>query len=182
MVRALISNLEIPGSIPPACHWMDLSSVAPNSNPTRFLKPLPNKNCRFIKVSVIFRQNKPSESNDHTTQPRDLARTCTFTQPITRGVAAMGRCFGLVGPHQQAHSPRSHTKSSTPPLISEENPKVSLNPSPICIHMGLGFKATFGPICIHMGAVVGTVQQSRQCVRRYGSPEEIACDNKKCHN
>ena len=28
-------NPEVPGSNPPPCHWMDLSSVAPNSTPTR---------------------------------------------------------------------------------------------------------------------------------------------------
>ena len=26
---------EVPGSGPPPCHWMDLSSVAPNSTPRR---------------------------------------------------------------------------------------------------------------------------------------------------
>ena len=28
---------EVPGSSPPPCHWMDLSSVAPNSTPARFV-------------------------------------------------------------------------------------------------------------------------------------------------
>ena len=27
-------NPEVPGSSPPPCHWMDLSSVAPNSTPS----------------------------------------------------------------------------------------------------------------------------------------------------
>ena len=33
-----------------------------------------------------------------------------------------------------------------------------------------------------MGVVAGTVQLSRQCVRRCGSHKEIACDDKKCQN
>ena len=30
-------NPEVPGSNPPPFHWMDLSSVAPNSTPPRFV-------------------------------------------------------------------------------------------------------------------------------------------------
>ena len=30
-------NPEVPGSNPPPCHWMDLSSVAPNSTPPRLV-------------------------------------------------------------------------------------------------------------------------------------------------
>ena len=32
-----ICNPEVPGSNPPPCHWMDLSSVAPNSTPPRLV-------------------------------------------------------------------------------------------------------------------------------------------------
>ena len=32
-----ICNPEVPGSKPPPCHWMDLSSVAPNSTPPRLV-------------------------------------------------------------------------------------------------------------------------------------------------
>ena len=37
MVRALDLKARGSGSSPSPCHWMDLSSVAPNSNPTRFV-------------------------------------------------------------------------------------------------------------------------------------------------
>ena len=37
MVVRLICNPEVPGSNPPLCHWMDLSSVALNSTPPRFV-------------------------------------------------------------------------------------------------------------------------------------------------
>ena len=35
MVGRWTCNPEVPGSNPPPCHWMDLSSVAPNSAPPR---------------------------------------------------------------------------------------------------------------------------------------------------
>ena len=37
VVGRWICNQEVPGSNPPPCHWMDLSSVAPNSTPPRFV-------------------------------------------------------------------------------------------------------------------------------------------------
>ena len=37
VVGRWICNPEVPGSNPPPCHWMDLSSVAPNSTPPRFV-------------------------------------------------------------------------------------------------------------------------------------------------
>ena len=37
MVGRWICNPEVPGSNPPPCHWMDLSSVAPNSTPPRLV-------------------------------------------------------------------------------------------------------------------------------------------------
>ena len=37
VVRRWICNPEVPGSNPPPSHWMDLSSVAPNSTPPRLV-------------------------------------------------------------------------------------------------------------------------------------------------
>ena len=37
VVGRWICNPEVPGSNPPPCHWMDLSSVAPNSTPPRLV-------------------------------------------------------------------------------------------------------------------------------------------------
>ena len=37
MVGRWICNPEVPGSNPSPCHWMDLSSVAPNSTPPRLV-------------------------------------------------------------------------------------------------------------------------------------------------
>ena len=37
VVGCWICNPEVPDSNPPPCHWMDLSSVALNSSPPRFV-------------------------------------------------------------------------------------------------------------------------------------------------
>ena len=72
-------------------------------------------------------------------------------------------CKASSARHSQANG--SHKRSSTLPFTPDAKRKVALNPS---------------PIHIHMEAVAGTVQQSRQCVRRCGSTKliSIACDDK----
>ena len=37
VVGRWVCNPEVPGSNPPPCHWMDLSSVVPNSTPPRLV-------------------------------------------------------------------------------------------------------------------------------------------------
>ena len=62
-----ICNPEVPGSNPPACHWMDLCLVVPDSTPPRFVniqlvslppvgifkKFLFNLQCLFAHFSVL---------------------------------------------------------------------------------------------------------------------------------
>ena len=50
VVGRLICNPEVPGSNPPPCHWMDLSSVDPNSTPSRFVK---NKLVSLPPVGIL---------------------------------------------------------------------------------------------------------------------------------
>ena len=82
--------------------------------------------------------NKPSESNGHTTHPHGLAKTCTHAESlllIPRQPWTQFRpCEDSSEWHSQAKG--SHTRSLTQQFTPEANPKVALNPRPIYIHMG----------------------------------------------
>ena len=56
MVGRWACNPEVPGSNPPLCHYMDLSSVAPNSTPLRFVnsQQLELLTCYVQFVSYLF--------------------------------------------------------------------------------------------------------------------------------
>ena len=65
MVVRWICNPEVPGSNPPPCHWIDLSSVVPNSAPPRLVNSqqvsLPpvgilNLSCLICIIFVCYAQ------------------------------------------------------------------------------------------------------------------------------